>query len=326
MARKSLISRFKLPQNKLFKRAVLLSIFGLGFFILLVNGIKSLSINSTLKRQQTYARAEASNITAFFQVVGRSLLILSGSSSISYRDSRTLSDMDNYVDKWRETGIINGVILTDHNGIVQFNSNVKGEPDIGGSLADREFFAWAKDQRPDTNNYYISKPLVSKLGASKGQVIVGVAAPVFDSNTFSGVMVSAVQLEPLTRRLLGLLKLSNNAHVYVINEDGDILYDGINSDLVGSSAIDPSSSPFLSTKALGEKILDDVHKRNEGTMVTDEQMIAYSPINLGGNDWLLLVATPLQKTIAEAVSSNIQQVAILLLMSITFVFFLVLSK
>lgn len=82
--------------------------------------------------------------------------------------------MDAFVEQWGKSGVIGGVVLTDRAGVVRFNSNVTGISDTGESLADRDYFSLAKSQK-GPGEYFVGQPVVSRLGATKGKVIIPVA-------------------------------------------------------------------------------------------------------------------------------------------------------
>src|SRR3989344_5103424 len=186
---------------------------GIYLFLVLARGAKSTLTEQLLKRRLTVARAEASNLTSYFQQFGDSIKVFAHLCSIERRDASTVQDMDTFVEQRRESGLIGGIVLTDKNGIVSFNSNVSGTRDIGIDLSDRDYFVWAKDQSED-GEYFVGQPVVSRLGATKGEMIVPVVASVYQDSVFTGVVVAAVKLQPLAERFLGMLKISDTTDVY----------------------------------------------------------------------------------------------------------------
>jgi len=61
-------------------------------------------------------------------------------------DEDSVERADLFVDQWRDTGLISGIIITNRNGVVEHNSNILGLPDVGGDLSDRDYFLWAQGQ------------------------------------------------------------------------------------------------------------------------------------------------------------------------------------
>lgn len=122
----------------------LIIVLGIAFHLVLGKGAKVSVTQQLLNQQQIIARAEASNIITFFEKFGNSVAVLARLSSIESRNANATSDMDAFVEQQRGNGIVVGVVLTDKYGIVQFNSNILGTRDLGKSLADRDFFIWAR--------------------------------------------------------------------------------------------------------------------------------------------------------------------------------------
>lgn len=125
---------------------------GAAIYLILSHGAEVSTGGQLLRREATIAKAGASNIASFFQVFGQSIAVLSQLSSMENLGTKTLEDMDTFVDQWRDSGLVGGVVLTDRNGVVRLNSNVLGTSDIGASLADRDYFVWAKG-KPKEGEY-----------------------------------------------------------------------------------------------------------------------------------------------------------------------------
>lgn len=247
---------------------------GVLFYLVLGRAVESSVTEQLLSRQQTIARAEASNIISYFQTFGNSVAVLAQQSSIKRRDASAVSDMDTFVEQRRGNGIVMGVILTDRNGIVQFNSNVLGVRDLGKSIADRDYFVWAKEHARE-GEYFISEPVVGRLGASIDQTIVVVASPVFKNGEFSGAVAASVKLAPLAERFFGLMKLSDLEEVYLTDGHENLLY--------SNSAPD------------SDEIKNVLSATEEGQFKTEEHLIAYQPIKLGTQNWLLIISSPAQE-------------------------------
>lgn len=255
-------------------------VLGAAFYLVLGRGAQDSVNEVVLRRQQTIARAEVSNITTFFERFGDGVATLAQTISVETRDENVLQDLDIFMEQRKDTGIIGGVILTDKSGIVRFNSNVLGTRDIGASIAERNFFIWAKNEAKE-GEYYISRPIVSTIGATKDQTIVAVASPVFRNSTFTGVLSASVKLQPLVERFFGLMKLSDTTKTYVVGENGDIIY--TNSD---------SQNGYQTFK---DKLKDALSSNEEGQFATPKYLVAYSHLTLGVQKWLLITSSPAQE-------------------------------
>ncbi len=246
----------------------------LGYFVFF--GGASLNLNY-LEEQRILARAQSGNIESFFRVLGREVAVLAQLRTMEEKDSNTIRVMDEFVEQWQESEKVGGIVLTNQQGKVIFNSNVQGTRDIGGSLADRDYFIWAKNQ-PAEGEYYVGEPVTSRLGATKGQFVVPVASPVFKNGVFIGVISISVRLEPLAVTFLERLKSADTIYIYIISESGIVI---MNSSSKGQKG------PDISTFLQGE-LKEVVEKGQGGQKRIRNYDMAYSPITLNNRQWLLV--------------------------------------
>lgn len=258
--------------------------------------IKSIVTEQQLKRQQLIARAQGANIAPFFQMLGESVASLAQINSVKNWNGGTTHDLDVFVERWRSSGLIAGVVLIDSKGTVQFNANVLGAPDIGASLADRGYFLWAKNQERE-GDYFIGQPVKSRLGASKDTIIIPVASPVFQNDVFNGVIVAAVSLQALADRYLQEMQVSDQKSVYLLDDRGTLLFSRSSSDL--SDAIREKLTPAQT-----------------GSLQIGEYLVAYSPLLMGNHTWTFVVVSSTQ-SVADSVMPLYQQGAFALFLFLT---------
>ncbi len=295
---------------------------GLGavFYLVLIQGVESIATRQFLNQEQIIARAEASNVISFFQVFGDSIVVLTQLSSMERRDAKTVQDLDVFTEQWRGSDLVGGVVLTDRNGLVQLNSNVLRIPDVGASLADQDYFLRAKNNSYG-GKYFVGQPVTSRLGGTKGQVIVPVAAPVYQKGVFAGVAAASVKLQPLTERYLKLMKVSDLTEVYLIDRDGKILYSPV-----------PDEVGLNVSELLGDNIKNVFGTTQEGKLrratyldpksgKPQNRLIAYSTIFLGDQTWQLIISSASQNVADLTVPIQIRQTAILILVSLTILLF-----
>lgn len=289
----------------------LLLVGGLGaIFYLALGRVAKLSITEQLlHREEILARAEASNITSFFQVFGDSTAVLAKLHSMERRDAVTAKDLDAFVEQWQDRDLIGGVVLTDRHGVVQFNSNILGTHDVGASLADRDYFVWAKSQ-PGEGEYFVGQSVISRVGVTKGQVIVPVASPVYQNGVFAGVVAASVKLDSLTKHYLELMKVSDQEDVYLTNESGDVLYSSSTPDSVGSNIFE-----------LLPGLKNTLNTGQEDSFQTKLHLKAYSPISLGSQNWSLVVVSPIQNVVNLTIPIYIRLAIMLLLVFFSIVLF-----
>lgn len=310
---------WRLFSNRVLLFALLL-IVGLSVVIYLSGRwVKASMTQQLLRQHQTLVRAEASNITSFFQVFGDSIAVLAQLGSMEQWDTETVRDMDAFVEQWRDSGLVGGVVLIDKKGIVRLNSNILGTSDVGASLADRDYFTWTKSL-PEEGEYFVGEPVAFRLGATKSQIIVPVASPVYQKGVFVGVLVASVKLYPLTEAYLELMKISDQTDVYLINERGDLLYGSHAQDKVGTNIFDLLQIPqnVLNTTEEGNLQLSFLDPKSGKS---EEHLVAYSPILLGSQNWVLIMASPTQDVSNFTKPIYVRQTAILLLVSLTILLF-----
>ncbi|MDO8487704.1 MAG: cache domain-containing protein [bacterium] len=310
----------------------LLIIVGLGlvFYFVLGRGGKSALTDELLTRELILARSQTANLTTFFQARARSIVALSKLSSMKHRNEETVQDLDGFVEQWSKDGLIGGIILTNKDGLVELNSNISGTRDTGASVADRDYYLQVKDEIIK-DEYFIGKPVISRMGGSKGQTIVPVAAPVYQNQLFGGVVAVSVILEPLTERFLSLMKISDSTEVYLINQNGDLLYSNLTPDSVGSNIFEsPQANSFLGGQTLSNQMKAALAANQEGKLETaylnsggslEVRLIAYSPVKLETQNWLLVIASPIQDVVNLTTPAYIRQAAVLILVSLSLLAF-----
>lgn len=288
----------RLSRLWLFGLVAMVGLLGAGYLILSRGGIQASITQELLDRQAVIARADAGNIESFFQAIGNSIALRAQMRSMERADSTVAEDLDAFVDQWRDSGLVAGIVLTDSRGVVTFNSNVSGTADVGESLADRDYFAWAKNQKKE-GEYFVGAPVVSRLGVSRGQVIVPVASPVLAKDIFWGVVVAAVKLVPLAQRNLEFMKVSDQTSMYLVDQRGDSLY----------------SSP--GSQVLSDEVKGALFATKQGQLVKEGRLIAYSEVSLSGQNWLAIVSSPIGEVSSLTIPFYIRQAAVLILVSLT---------
>lgn len=262
---------------------------------------KSSIINQSLDHQQTIARAQAGSIESFFEVFGNSVALRTRLRGMNQLNGVTAQDLDAFVEQWSNSGLVGGIALTDKNGIVQLNSNVKGTKDVGTNLSDRDYFVWAKNHAK-VGEYFVGKPVVGRGIATNGQAIVPVAASVFKNGSFDGLLISSVKLNPLSKRYFELMKISNSTDVYIIGESGEVLH----------------SNSTTDSKDINSEIKTLLKWGSDGKFQTSTNLIAYSSIRLSNQNWLLVMSSPIQDMtdLPRAVYLRLSIILILVLVSI----------
>lgn len=269
-------------------------IIGLGgiFYLVLSGSLKSSAYQGVLDRKLILARAESSNITTFFEEFGNSIVIFGQSSRIQNQTQGVQEYLDVFIEQWSKSGVIGGIALTDKNGIVKLNSNILRTRDTGFSLADRDYYFWAKNEAK-IGEYFIGRPVIGRGKATEGQLIIPVATAIYTNNRFNGVLVSSVRIDLLAHNFLELLRLSSLTNAYILNKDRGVLYG------------DPN---------LPLDIKDGLSVTVEGKFKSGKHLVAYSPLVLGDQKLVLLITTPAQE-IADFTTPIYMRIAGLMLLT-----------
>ena len=306
----------RLIKSWIFWLILFLIVVRISFVFIFGQGFRSTVTEQLLSQKQIIARAEASNASLFFEKFGDSVAVLAQLNSIEKRDASVVHDMDTFMEQHRSSGFVGGVVLTDKNGIVQFNSNILGTRDLGESLSDRDYFIWAKGQ-VKKGEYFISRPVVSRLGASKGQTITVVASTVFQNGVFMGVVAASVKLEPLAEHFFGLMKLSDQTQIHLFDAEGDLLYSNSEQDSVGLNI----SNLFSADQTLRDGIKGAIGTSKEGQIQTQKYLSAYSPVELGTQNWLLVISSSMEEVEKIESPFRVRQTALSILAVFTLILF-----
>lgn len=267
------------------------------FYLILSNSTKASVKEQLIHRELTIAKAIASNLQSTFEVIGNSTAFRAQLTNKEDKGEALIRDMNVFVDQWRDSGLISGIVLTDSKGVVRFSANVSDVSGVGTDISDRDYFLWAKTQTEE-GSFYVGQPVVSRLGASEGQMIIPVASPVISDGVFTGVYATAMKLNPLAKRFIEVIKISGQTEVFILDQNRNILY---------SSTV---------SEDLSENVKKGLDFDKDGVFQDGDKLIAYSPLKLGEQRWLTVVSSPLKEVLNLSLPFYVRQVAALVLVSI----------
>lgn len=147
-----------LPARAILIGLILAGILAVIFYLTVYRGVDLLARQQVFKKQEIMVNAQKSNLLSFFDAFGNSVALLSQLDSIKNSSSSANIRLDEFVEQWRDSGIVGGVVLTDAEGKVIFNSNISGTKDTGALLADRDYYVWAKTS-PQRGEYFVGRPV-----------------------------------------------------------------------------------------------------------------------------------------------------------------------
>jgi hypothetical protein len=276
-------------------------------------------IKVSLNRQERLTEQTAATIGSFFSLSSRSIVLLGQNLSLIDDSNLRKKILDDFVTNLNVTPLV-GVAVTDSNGIVVEHSTRTGITMLGVDLSDRGYFSLMKQAKP--LDVYISKPEISKLGASKGKVISVLTTPVIAGGEFRGVISAAIVLEDLFDYYLRNA-VPSNYEVYLLDTDGTI---HIFPDLshVGHNIFDPKELTDTSHDLFRDEYKKIVGTNQSGGVDTvlikdfdgetaQRSLLTYAPIRLddGKQTWFLILVSPVKDVLAFTAPIYIQQITLI---------------
>lgn len=135
--------------------------------------------------------------------------------------------------------------IIDSNGTVIAASN---EEVLKATRTDREYF-----QEAIKGRRHISDAIISK---STGSLIIAIAEPMTDANGHNiGVFVATMNASFFVHQLE---TVKVDATISVLSRSGIVLYDSVNSDLVGQTLTDEAVQAFIKERAVGKLVQGDI--------------------------------------------------------------------
>lgn len=259
-----------------------------------------------LHREQVITRAGAKSIESFLALSGASLATLASDRDVALLGEAAQVALDNFIEKWEETAVVE-TILVNKEGEVSFVANrQENGMKPGISVSDRDYFIAASQAAP--GEVFSGEPILPRLGAYEGQYIVPMATPVYEGEEFKGVLGMAILLSELTKTYLDPLKISADSKIYLLTRDGILLHSPV-PELTGVNILDYlAENPFPGSEVFLEKMEEGMVKGGEGKLdmpwpetakgPLSRHLIAYSPLKVGGHDWVLGMATPIKDALA----------------------------
>lgn len=289
---------------------VVIALLAVFIYLLAERNTQQSLIEQMLHRQQVIARAGAKSIEAHLINTENGLKLLVRSQRVVVMGKDVQEVLNDYISDRKGTPTTGAAVINREGKIIANANNLGGPTEIGMSVADRAYFAWAKGARE--GEVYLGGPMVSRLGATKGQTIIPIASPIVDNGKFRGAAVTVVLLSKLTELYLNPLKISDQTQVYLVNRDGVLLYAPYER-LVGVNYFDYlKSKPYKgseealaplkkSVEGKGEEGKLDILLPNEQQGGTPTRfLIAYSPLKLGSTSLILAVASPIDEAMIFA--------------------------
>jgi len=123
--------------------------------------------------------------------------------------------------------------------------------------------------------------------------------PVYDDNEFKGVILAVVRISTLSDQFLVDAIPEGQGYMYMIDNSGRSLYDGVHKKTIGEKYI----GSFCTNDSSYADILRKQMRENEGTgyyfdeITGERQIVAYTPVVWGDCVWSVAVSVPASKAV-----------------------------
>lgn len=291
--------------GKLLTIAVVVSVAGASIVFWIVGkNVEASLVEQLFFRQQVFARAGANSIEDFLASVSSSVSSYAQMEKVIEGQEGAQDRLDLFVKRWLDTPVFS-IALTDSEGIVVVSANRQGREMRGDTLADRDYFLWAKQAQ--AGQVFIGQAIYGRFGPVKDKLLIPVASTVFSEDEFKGVLISTVVLSELTKTYLDPLKIFPETRVYLIDSAGTMLHAPYEK-FIGQNYFDYLASIEFKGKEKAVEGVEGLRKAttiakegkldvifpNEATGKLNRFLISHSPIKYQENThWTLVMASTL---------------------------------
>jgi len=266
------------------------------------NNIEGVMTNQVGEENLVTARSGALVISDFLENTRTGLILLSKIESVKSLKEEGESELLFLVNQLKNKPL-SDIVRVDKEGKViwGFMANSQEVIEKGLDLSDRDYFIWAKQQKESET--YISKPLLSRGGLKKGDMIIVIAVPVFYRNEFNGVIFASFPIEGLIKQYVKPLVVPSDLKLFILSDDGTIVASS-DSRLIGENIIDRvQANERQEDKEKFIQMIKGIFSGEEGTAAhyyfpLNESrkkltlITAYSPIVINGIHWSLWLSSP----------------------------------
>lgn len=266
---------------------LLLLIAGAAIFYPPYRMVRQNTIDALNAQQLLLARQAAKGIDEHFGHYRSILTYLSKQKSIirlNGQGEQLIQDMYNF-----NQGALSAITRIDASGHIQYT--MPHNPEVIG-----------KDVSMQEHNKQIiqtHKPLVSEVfTAAQGYQTVAFAYPVFDNNIYAGCITVLIPFETITKKYLATILLGEDGYAWLISGSGVELYCPVPGHI--GKTVTETSARFPSVLTMAKKMMAgeegvavyDYDRIKDDRIETIRKQAVYSPVQLPGTLWSVVVATP----------------------------------
>lgn len=256
------------------------------------------------KKLLVLARSGAYQMQFFLDALSREILILNKNDAVSkLSEKETREIVQSYIDQIGDDSPLVALGRLDEKGkLIVIANRERILTNEGTSLADREYFIWSKDVL-NKGKIYISKPIVSRAGTTKGEMVLVIATPSYYKNEFTGVTYMVVLLEKSIKTFIEPIKISQNIKVLITDSKGRVIL-GENefSGLLNQNILNYAKSVRWKGWDNFSYNVNNVLKQEEGVTSWDFQypgsklkkgnIVAFKTLKIGDQEGKLIIVKP----------------------------------
>lgn len=285
--------------------AVFFAGLGIAIYILMGKGAVSMLSEQMLHREQVITRAASNSIESFISLLGHSMV-----TSLRVYSGDKSELVSSFALSWKDTPVFSALTVSKE-GVVDivYEKDAKFIPSGNPILVnDRDYFVWAKKAK--SGDIFIGDLIKPRSGTLQESYLLTLSTPIIRNGTFDGVFVTTILLDDLTISYLDSLRISDATEVYLLKDDGRLIYSDRFTDSIGKNIFEfLGDNSFSGSKYIKAEVRKALESKEEGkTRIIypkfdkeglSERLIAYTPIDLANNQlWYLVISTPLEDTLA----------------------------
>lgn len=294
--------------------------------------VEQVATKATQQKLLVLARAGARSTERMLSLFKVELAILERKEEIKNQDTVETRKLLTEILTSVNLPIVHQLGLISKDGILLVIANKEGKRENeGNSLADKEYFQWAKKAKE--GDFFLSEPVVDRSGTNKGEWVVVLATPIIKKDGgFNGCLFAPIRLDDLTIGYIDTLKISPTTVGYVINKDGVVLSSQFE-DLIGINIREYTQREKWQGYETYLGMINQMVQGEEGVGVyyfagTDKKVgkwvSSFAPVRINGNTIMVATAVPFEWTydlVTNFYKNQIIWLAFLIIIGIVIAFF-----
>ncbi len=180
-----------------------------------------LLVQQSQDREYVLERSGANSIEYFIKNIQQQLLILAKNESVSSIQVSAMEPiLKNFVDN--ALSPVSGIARYNQSGkLIAIENRQRIKTGQNEDYSDYEFIQWSKDPE-NRSKIFISYPYVARAGASKGKIILVIATPCYNSNTYTGTLAVRFTLEEFQKTFLDPI-ITKEDSVFIVDGKGIVV-------------------------------------------------------------------------------------------------------